>query len=108
MNFEEGEEPLIVPLAVPMIAGPSTMAALILLSSQGPDKMVQWSVALSVAWAASACILLTAGLVQRLLGDKGIRAVERLMGMILVMLAIQMLLNGITEFVAHLRVMNES
>ncbi|MGQ8365929.1 YhgN family NAAT transporter [Glaciecola sp. 1036] len=103
MNFSEGEEPFIVPLAVPMIAGPSTMAALILLSSQSPDKMLHWTVSLFLAWFSSSIILLTAGKVHILLGDKGIRAIERLMGMILVMLAIQMLLNGISDYIIFLR-----
>lgn len=102
MNLPEGEEPIIVPLAVPMIAGPSTMAALILLANQQPDKMAYWSVALLIAWGLSAIILMLSGTFHRLLTDKGLRAVERLMGMILVMIAIQMLLNGVTAYVTHL------
>ena len=101
MNLPEGEEPLIVPLAVPMVAGPSTMAALILLANQQPDKMLEWSIALLLAWGVSATILLLSGPFHRLLTDKGLRAIERLMGMILVMIAIQMLLNGISEYVRH-------
>jgi multiple antibiotic resistance protein len=102
MNLPEGEEPFIVPLAVPMIAGPSTMAALILLANQQPDKMTQWSIALLLAWGLSAIILLSSGIVHRLLSDKGLRAIERLMGMILIMIAIQMLLNGVTAYISHL------
>jgi multiple antibiotic resistance protein len=102
MNLPEGEEPLIVPLAVPMIAGPSTMAALILLANQEPNKMLDWSIALLIAWGLSALILLMSGTFHRLLKDKGLRAIERLMGMILVMIAIQMLLNGITAYIDHL------
>ena len=102
MNLPEGEEPLIVPLAVPMIAGPSTMAALILLANQQPDKMAHWSLALVLAWSASACILLLSNPIHKLLTDKGLRAVERLMGMVLIMIAIQMLLNGTTAYVNHL------
>lgn len=101
MNLPEGEEPLIVPLAVPMIAGPSTMAALILLANQQPDKMGHWSLALLIAWALSAAILLMSNTIHRLVTDKGLRAIERLMGMILIMIAIQMLLNGITAFMTH-------
>lgn len=101
MNLPEGEEPLIVPLAVPMIAGPSTMAALILLANQQPDKMMHWSAALLLAWAVASVILLMSGTVHRLLKDKGLRAIERLMGMILVMIAIQMLLNGISSYIGH-------
>lgn len=102
MSLPEGEEPMIVPLAVPLIAGPSTMAALILLANQQPDKMLQWSAALLLAWGLSALILLMSGPFHSLLTDKGLRAIERLMGMILVMIAIQMLLNGISAYIAHL------
>lgn len=101
MNLPEGEDPFIVPLAVPMIAGPSTMAALILLANQQPDKMLHWSLALLLAWCVSAVILLMSNTVHRLVTDKGLRAIERLMGMILIMIAIQMLLNGISTYIAH-------
>lgn len=103
MNLPEGGEPFIVPLAIPMIAGPSTMAALILLSNQEPNKMTQWTIALCAAWMISALILMMSNKVHRLLGEKGLTAVERLMGMILVMIAIQMLLNGIGNYITHLR-----
>jgi len=102
MNLAEGEEPFIVPLAVPMIAGPSTMAALILLANQEPQQMTQWSLALFVAWLASALILVMSNKFHRWLGEKGLRAVERLMGMILIMIAIQMFLNGVSSYTKQL------
>ncbi|WP_395340191.1 YhgN family NAAT transporter [Ningiella sp. W23] len=102
MNLPSGEEPFIVPLAVPMIAGPSTMAALILLANQEPDQMLEWSAALFAAWLVSSLILLMSNKVHSWLGEKGLRAVERLMGMILIMIAIQMLLNGISVYSLHL------
>jgi multiple antibiotic resistance protein len=102
MNLPSGEEPFIVPLAVPMIAGPSTMAALILLANQEPDQMTQWSLALLAAWIVSALILMMSNQVHKLLKEKGLRAVERLMGMILIMIAIQMLLNGVTSYAKYL------
>ncbi len=95
-----GEEPFIVPLAIPMIAGPSTMAALILLANQNPDRMLDWTLALGAAWSISAVILLFSGLFHKLLGERGLTAVERLMGMILVMIAIQMLLDGVGNYYA--------
>ncbi len=101
MGLPAGEEPFIVPLAVPMIAGPSTMAALILLANQEPNKMTQWSVALFAAWLISAIILTMSNTFHRVLGEKGLNAIERLMGMILVMIAIQMLLNGIGRYFQH-------
>ncbi|MGB2426170.1 MAG: YhgN family NAAT transporter [Alteromonas sp.] len=96
-----GEEPFIVPLAVPMIAGPSTLAALILLSNQDPTRMVDWSIALGAAWSVSAVILMFSGLFQKLLGERGLSAMERLMGMILIMIAIQMLLDGVSAYISH-------
>jgi len=95
-----GEEPFIVPLAIPLIAGPSTLAALILLSNQHPDRMTDWAIALGAAWAVSAVILFFSGVFHRLLGEKGLAAVERLMGMILIMIAIQMLLDGVGNYIA--------
>ncbi len=93
-----GEEPFLVPLAVPMIAGPSTLAALILLANQNPGRMVDWSLALGAAWLVSAIILMFSNLFHRLLGERGLIAMERLMGMILVMIAIQMLLDGASQY----------
>ena len=93
-----GEEPFLVPLAVPMIAGPSILAALILLANQNPDRMTDWSLALAAAWLASAGILLFSNMFHRLLGERGLIAMERLMGMILVMIAIQMFLDGVAHY----------
>ena len=87
---------------VPLVAGPSTIAMLLLLSSQEPDRIWDWTTALLLAWGASTIILLASPFFLRLLGDKGTRALERLMGMILVILATQMLLNGIREFASTL------
>lgn len=96
-----GEEPFLVPLAIPMIAGPSTLAALILLSNQNPDRMLDWSIALGASWLITAVILLFSGVFHRLLGERGLTAMERLMGMILVMIAIQMFLDGIGNYFSH-------
>ncbi len=98
IGLAAGEEPYIVPLAIPMIAGPSTLAALILLSNQSPDRMGDWALALGAAWVVSAAILLFSGVFHRILGERGLAAMERLMGMILVMIAIQMFLNGVGTY----------
>ncbi len=89
------EEPLVVPLAIPLVAGPSILAALLLMVTREPDRMVDWTLALVIAWAASTAILLCSNLLQRLLGDRGLTAIERLMGMLLVAMAVQMFLDGI-------------
>lgn len=93
-----GEEPFIVPLAVPMVAGPSLLATLMLLSHQYPHQLVYLIIALLLAWGGTAIILLQSSLFLRLLGEKGVNALERLMGMILIMLATQMLMDGIRSY----------
>ncbi|WP_394132585.1 YhgN family NAAT transporter [Shewanella maritima] len=93
-----GEEPFIVPLAVPLMAGPSILAALLLLAHQDPNRMTDWTMALIGAWALSAVILMMSDVFHRLLGEKGLTAMERLMGMLLVMISVQMLLDGIIAY----------
>lgn len=95
---EDQEEPFLVPLAVPMIAGPSAMALLLLLSSRHPEQLGLWVLALFLAWSATALILLAAPWLQKLLGRRGLIATERLMGMLLVAIAVQMFLEGVIEF----------
>ncbi len=90
-------EPFIVPLAVPLVAGPSALATLLLLQSTTPLPML--FAALTIAWAISAAILLSSTFLYRILGERGLIAMERLMGMLLVMVAVQMLLNGLRVFV---------
>lgn len=90
-------EPLFVPLAVPLIAGPSTMAILLLLVQQHPERLGDWFIAVTGAWIASAAILMAAGLAYRVLRRRGLIALERLMGMLLVALAVQMLLDGLQQ-----------
>ena len=88
-----GEEPFIVPLAIPLVAGPTILATLMLLSHQYPNQMGHLVIALLLAWGF--VILLQSSLFLRLLGEKGVNALERLMGLILVMMATQMFLDGI-------------
>jgi multiple antibiotic resistance protein len=97
------EDPFIVPLAMPMIAGPSTIAILLLLSSSQPEHIVDWSIALLISWAGTAAILTASPFLMRFLGNRGSRAMGRLMGMLLILLATQMLLNGVSEFVHSLQ-----
>ncbi len=88
-------EPLVVPLAVPLIAGPSAMATVMLLMARQPEYWPRWLAAIILAWIPSCCILLFAPALKRLLGERGLIAVERLMGMILATVSVQMLLDGI-------------
>ncbi|MES2998752.1 MAG: MarC family protein [Pseudomonadota bacterium] len=88
-------EPFIVPMAIPLIAGPSAMTTLILFASQAPKQMGHWFMALTLASLVSTLTLLCATPLQKLLGPKVIAALERLMGMILTTIAIQMFLTGV-------------
>lgn len=93
-----GEEPLIVPLAMPLIAGPSCVAVLLLLASSAPERMLDWTLALLVSWSLTAVILVCSPALLRHLTKRGIKALERLMGMILIMVSVQMLLDGIAAY----------
>lgn len=94
-HSDEQETPLVVPLAIPLIAGPSTIAVLILLSSSEPDRIHIWVFALSVAWLASLVILIGAQPIATLIGRRGITAMERLVGMLLITVSAQMLIDSI-------------
>lgn len=96
------DDPLIVPLAIPLIAGPSTIAILLLLSSNEPDKLAEWSIALFLAWLTTTILLLVSPYILQKIGERGANALERLMGMILVIIATQMFLNGVTLFIKSL------
>lgn len=92
------DEPFIVPLAIPMIAGPSGIAFLLLLASKEPGRLPEWIAALTAASAISAGILIMGEHVARLLGARGMRATERLMGMLLILIAVQMMTDGISLY----------
>lgn len=90
-------EPFIVPLAIPCVAGPSTLAILMLLANSEGERQLDWLLALTAAWVASSAILLASTPLSRIMGIRGLVATERLMGMILVMIAVQMSLNGLND-----------
>jgi small neutral amino acid transporter SnatA (MarC family) len=91
-------EPFIVPLAIPGVAGPSAMATLLLLTSAQPGREVEWGLALLVAWLATAVILLGSTWLFKLLGESVRAAMERVMGMLLIALAAQMILGGVEAY----------
>lgn len=95
-------EPLLVPLAIPMVAGPSAMAMVMLMATNDPSRMTEWLVALFAAWLLSSIILVSANGLKRFLGQRGLIAMERLMGMLLIALAVQMLLEGISAYLQEL------
>lgn len=91
-------EPLIVPLAIPAIAGPSALATVILLVSRAPERRLEWMAALALTIALGAVVLLLAERIQRLLGDRFVVAMERLMGLILVAVAVEMMMRAYGAF----------
>ncbi|GLQ47076.1 UPF0056 inner membrane protein [Dyella lipolytica] len=96
-------EPFIVPMAIPGVAGPSAMAALLLLTNSEPGRTVDWAIALLCAWLATAVILLSSTYLYRWLGESVLTALERVMGMLLIALSVQMFLGGIAAYL-HLTV----
>ncbi len=91
------QEPLIVPLAVPLVAGPAVLAAVIIYSHEEGNIFAMIG-AIFIAWAASLVVLLASSFLKTILGWRGITAIERLMGLLLILIAIQMFLSGIRNF----------
>ena len=89
------EDPLIVPLAIPMIAGPSGMAAVILMGSESPGRLWDWSISLFLAWLVTAITLFFSTFLLRLVGPRVLTATERLMGLLLMAISVQMCLDGL-------------
>ncbi len=94
-------EPFIVPLAIPYVAGPSAMAAVLLIMTREPARWPEWLIAVALAWLVSGIIICASGPLVRLLGKKVLTAIERLMGMLLVAVAIQMLMSGVAQFIGQ-------
>jgi small neutral amino acid transporter SnatA (MarC family) len=97
-----GGEPFLVPLAIPSIAGPSALATVMLMASRDPARIGSWLLALTVAMGATTILLALADRLQRWLGERVILAFERLMGLVLTALAVEMLLSGVRSFAGHL------
>lgn len=91
-------EPLIVPLAIPFVAGPSAIATVLLLMARDPSRWLDWLLALISAWFISSLILMASGSLSRWLGERGLDALQRLMGLLLITVAVQMSLTGLHEF----------
>ncbi len=94
----EGKEPFIFPLAVPLLAGPSAMATVLLLASRQPDRVMAWAGALTCAMAVSGAVLLLCERIRRLLGDSVVSALEKLMGLVLTAIAVEMILAGLKQY----------
>lgn len=97
-----GGEPFIVPLAIPAIAGPSALATVLLLVSRDPGRLFEWVGALTVALVTVAVVLVFAERLQRRLGERVVIAFERLMGLVLIAIAVEMILKGLRAFIVQL------
>lgn len=95
-TIETRKEPFIVPLATPLVAGPAVLAAVMLYS--GSERALTCIGAIVIAWIVSTLILLASSFMKKILGDKGLVACERLMGLVLTLLAVQMFLEGMKRF----------
>jgi MarC family membrane protein len=95
-------EPFIVPLAIPSITGPTAIATVILMVSRAPARMLEWVAAATIAMLITLSLLLFAERLSKLIGESGLLAFERLMGLILTAIAVEMLLQGIQSFVQQL------
>ena len=95
-------EPFIVPLAIPAIAGPAAIATVMLLVSRAPQRLPEWCLAVTIAMLVTAVLLTAADRITKLVGERGLLAFERLMGLILTAIAVEMLLRGIEAFVRGL------
>ena len=96
-SHNETTEPLIVPLAVPLLAGPSAIAAVILFMAKEPNRWVEWTFVVFVACLITGVILVSSETLGRKLGNRALIAIERLMGIILVMVSVDFILDGIKQ-----------
>jgi MarC family membrane protein len=95
---DSGREPFIFPLAVPLLAGPSAMATVLLLASRQPDKLLEWVGAVVAAMTVCAIVMLLSERIRRLLGNSMVSAIEKLMGLVLTAIAVEMILAGLKRY----------
>ncbi|MEP6670680.1 MAG: MarC family protein [Chthoniobacter sp.] len=99
VDMEAAEnDPVLVPLAVPFLAGPSALASVLFVMSSDPSRWPEWLAAVLLAWAATGLILFYSTALAELLKRRGLVAMERLMGMVLIAIATKMVLTGIGAF----------
>ena len=97
---EDETDPFIVPLAIPMVAGPSAITILMVQATSQPERTFEWFLALLLAWILTTAILVASPFILKILGQRGVRALERLMGMLLILISVQMFLDGVGEYLS--------
>ena len=93
------DDPFVVPIAIPLIAGPSALATIMVMTKTYSEHFWPLFASVMLAWALSTLILYMSPFLYRILKEKGLNALEKLMGMLLLMLAVQMFVNGIRDLV---------
>jgi len=99
---ESDGEPFIVPVAVPLISGPSAVVTAMMIAGSNPDRMPEWIGALTITIGVTLVVFLLSARLRDLLGQPVIAAIERLMGLVLTAISIEMLLGGVASYVRHL------
>lgn len=102
-HSEGNEDPLVVPLAIPLIAGPSCLTTVMLLMAKNPHQWPSWLAAILMAWVGSCAVLLSGSFLSRVLGKRGLEALERLMGMLLTAISVEMFIGGIRDVMESMR-----
>ena len=93
--YGSNSEPFVVPIAMPLIAGPSALATLLVMSKSHANNLGSLFISLLLAWFVSAIIMYLSPFLYKVLREKGLSALERLMGMLLLMMSVQMFIDGI-------------
>lgn len=103
VDEEAGAEPFIVPVAIPLIAGPSAMTTVMLFSKGSPERMLEWVGSIFIAMAVTTAAFLSSGKLSEWLGSRVLSAVEKLMGLVLTAIAVEMLLGGIANYIRFIQ-----
>lgn len=99
---QKDEEPFVVPLAIPLIAGPASLSMLLIMSAGAPSKVISLFVAVLIASFLNGVVLLLSFPLSNILGRRGLIALERLTGLLMVLISVNMMMGGISEFVKSL------
>lgn len=97
------DEPFIVPIAIPLISGPSATVTAMLVAGSNPHRMLEWVAALAVTIAATFVVFLASDKLRDALGDQAISAIEKLMGLVLTAMSVEMLLSGVAAYIRQFR-----
>ncbi|MCD8483542.1 MAG: hypothetical protein LR015_13330 [Verrucomicrobia bacterium] len=97
LGMKEGEEPLLFPLAVPLIAGPSAVATVMLFAARYPEQMLTWFSAILLASGVSTVVLFFSATLHGFMGNRGLAAAQRLLGMLLTAISVDMIIDGVRQ-----------